>query len=918
MDGLAIEACFEKSMLSDCGKIEEVESSVRSGMEPVWMEERDVEEQEEEDRHLESWEQGLVSEEEVRQGTETPQDLHSHSLSGSRSDENLIEAEFEMVLDYIDLPKKQEEPACSAGDDDVNPSGLHSTEIVDADKSEHEVEEEEKVVVWSAEEVCFSSSQSAETETSENGATEEAARPLDKDSASLAALIEQRDWNQVIDRLAVIESMPTVAVWTSGLDARGDSLLLEICKNQPTLQVIDVWLQNFPKDPERKCRSGRLPLHYACANEASAPVIEALIYAFPGSLMTADVEDKMLPLHHACKQGAQKAVIDYLLMAYPEATLVQDIHGRTPMDYAMDLADRSVRDRTVISIQEGLKQNLSTLSELLGKTHCMLAEEQDKVKELTRRIQVDEDTNGSKIHELHSLLEHTLARVAVLEKSEAEKVAQIEHLGYKLQGAQICLDEARRLLSAENREILTEKTREFEGALTVEQSKTDSLEQALVAKMELLVQEQERSENAIQKFTEIQAQLESERYKSQHLEMSLAEIDIEIEKSRIAKLEEMRVEHEAMIKENEEIIRALERSNEKKMEMLATQQEKVEALERLNREKETMLQKNQESIKVLESSIERKLFLQKGEEEKIRQLDILRIRKREMIEFEEEQVRKLDYTLSRKQALLELEQMKEKTLRQTIERKNALLETEKGKVEQLEKARAEQEILLASEQDIAQALVSSKKEKDRLMRAELTAVEELYEVLAEKEKLIEQKEMAQTALQQKIKEAESMVAKERELWESAKQIKDDSEAMLREADDDVRAVEIRASQKSSLLAKEEILTKSLEKFKKRHSQLASCGRLYTVVDTTLSISLLVKEVLLSRQHEEFVAQERKRRASSSSTATLVKQNIQNVLPVPSKLFRNHFSGNGRLYINQFIGFLGMSEARAKKYFSKSK
>jgi hypothetical protein len=353
--------------------------------------------------------------------------------------------------------------------------------------------------------------------------------------------------------------------------------------------------------------------------------------------------------------------------------------------------------------------------------------------------------------------------------------------------------------------------------------------------------------------------------------------------------------------------------------MLEAQQEKVEALERVNREKETMLQKNQEIIKVLETSIEHKISLQKGEEEKIRQLDMLRTRKREIIDSEEEQVMKLDYTMSRKQALLELEQMKEQTLQQTIERKNALLETERARVEEIKKARLEQEALLDAEKEIVEALASSKNEKESLLLAEMKAMEELREALAEKEKLLVKNEMVQVELQKQVSEAGSIVEKEKELWETAKKVKDDSEALLRAADTDVRALENRNSQKAILLEKEEIIIKSLEKLKLRRRELASCGKLYAVVDTTLSISLLVKEALLWRNQEKRLLEDRKPLASSTFPGALpvVKCKIQNIIPAASDLFRKVLRGNDQKYMNKFVGYLvGMSKLGAEKHCSK--
>lgn len=1018
MDGLAIEACFEKSILSDNGKMDETSESPSFRMEPAVPEERDMDEDdyrfEAESSERAPVEESQIEESRQQEIDETPRELPSRSISRSKSDDNFVEAAFEMVLDYGNLSNKHEKSVTE--ENQIDEKGDANEPVQEAEKPEEqpaqevekldtpaqaskeldeqaqevekleepreegvklieELQDPEKVVVWSSDEGVPKAPQSSESDQSSES---EVASPqhtfsddMDQNSThsevtvttnsteamSLSALIENRDWNQILDRLEQIESTPTVSVWTEGLDALGDSLLLEICKKQPPLQVVELWLESFPKDAERQCLEGRLPLHYACAHGASAYVIEALVNIFPGSLKEYDVQDKMLPLHYACKHAAEVNVIDCLLAAYPEATLVQDIHGQTPMDYAMNLEERSVRDRTVVCIQKGLKQNLSSLSELLAKSHTMISKEQEKVKELQRKIGLN-DESGSNLNELQSLLNQTLERVATLEKGEAEKKAEIATLKSKLEDTETHLEETQLLLSAEKSSAVTEKTSDLEEALKLEKYKMNALEQSLVAKQQLLAEEREKAKNFKEKLSELEIELEQQRAKTKELEDALAletttkgehakvdspvpkapirsllmkedvttkenkvdiEDEIESEFLRRAELEEIRLENKVLLTQTDEMVLSLAHANEKKQEMLEEQQQKVEALERVHREKEALLQQNQETMKNLEQSISLKLALQKSEEEKIRQLENLRVRKREMIEAEEEQVRKLDYTLGRKQALLELEQMKEKTLKQTIERKNALMEAEQCKVEELKKTRAEEEALLAAENDMADALASSNKEKERQLRAERKLVEELHAVLAEKAELLEQKAAMDEDLEAKVKVAEAMVAKEKELWESAKQIKEDSEAMLREADESVKTVDLRSSEKALMLSKETIITESLEKFKRRRHSLVSSGRLYTFVDTTLSVSLLVKEALLAKRHEKALLEDKNSATTTvpSSTGGVVKAHTKQNVPSAKDVVKKAMSPNGRLFFNQFAGFFGLSNVvGARKRISK--
>lgn len=79
-------------------------------------------------------------------------------------------------------------------------------------------------------------------------------------------------------------------------------------------------------------KSRFLPIHSACACQAPASLISALIKAYPDGVSCVD-DQGMLPLHYACGNQASREVIRFLLVAYPEATKIPDPDGMLPLHY---------------------------------------------------------------------------------------------------------------------------------------------------------------------------------------------------------------------------------------------------------------------------------------------------------------------------------------------------------------------------------------------------------------------------------------------------------------------------------------------------------------------------------------------------------------------------------------------------------
>jgi hypothetical protein len=90
-------------------------------------------------------------------------------------------------------------------------------------------------------------------------------------------------------------------------EQRGDSSMTALhfaCRNQPPIDVINVFLSIAIETVQWPDTFGWLPIHYACACGASTDVIKALAEAYPESKTTVDRRGRT-PLHFALGNGNQ-------------------------------------------------------------------------------------------------------------------------------------------------------------------------------------------------------------------------------------------------------------------------------------------------------------------------------------------------------------------------------------------------------------------------------------------------------------------------------------------------------------------------------------------------------------------------------------------------------------------------------------
>lgn len=90
---------------------------------------------------------------------------------------------------------------------------------------------------------------------------------------------------------------------------------------------------------------GLLPIHIACLRSAPVSTIDALIEAYPASVLQADETYRgNLPIHYAVESGSSANVVKSLILASPKSLDSKNSNGFVPMDLALNM---NVREEDV-------------------------------------------------------------------------------------------------------------------------------------------------------------------------------------------------------------------------------------------------------------------------------------------------------------------------------------------------------------------------------------------------------------------------------------------------------------------------------------------------------------------------------------------------------------------------------------------
>jgi hypothetical protein len=164
-------------------------------------------------------------------------------------------------------------------------------------------------------------------------------------------VIRNGHWEELSQIMSASPKICTVRFSTT--ESSKNFLIHEACKAGPPVWILEKIASGNKEAVTKRGDGGYLPLHFACANSASADAVAFLIGKFPGSVHMVESTDRMLPLHLASKFGISEEAMMVLLSSFPEATMVKDGFGRTPMDFAKSQTNPPLRNATISYLERG-------------------------------------------------------------------------------------------------------------------------------------------------------------------------------------------------------------------------------------------------------------------------------------------------------------------------------------------------------------------------------------------------------------------------------------------------------------------------------------------------------------------------------------------------------------------------------------
>lgn len=222
----------------------------------------------------------------------------------------------------------------------------------------------------------------------------------------LLEMIQEGQW---VELSQLVATTPRVcrARFTTALST--DNLLLhEACKTRAPLWFVDAVVRSNKDAITKKGYAGYLPLHFACANGASADVIAFLLGEFPGSIHMVENNERMLPLHLASKHCLSEDSMMVLLSSFPEAIMVKDAFGRTPLDFAKNQSNAALRNTTISYLDRGnwlcsASAAARHWAELVH--HKQMEEFEEKMKKAVDQLELEHQEEKTELEEKVSVLE---------------------------------------------------------------------------------------------------------------------------------------------------------------------------------------------------------------------------------------------------------------------------------------------------------------------------------------------------------------------------------------------------------------------------------------------------------------------------------------------------------------------------------
>lgn len=170
----------------------------------------------------------------------------------------------------------------------------------------------------------------------------------------LGSMLESSDWAGSLARIA---SHPSEA---RTVHEQGRRPLHVACADDAPAVVVQALLKAYPEASTMVGTSGMTPLHLTCSSaHASVHVVRVLLeLGKPEQCKIRDL-DGDTPLHAACRSGAPLEVLEVLLRANPAAVHERDYEGLTPL--------LRLWVRYVVTLGDDALENISSEADLTGE-----------------------------------------------------------------------------------------------------------------------------------------------------------------------------------------------------------------------------------------------------------------------------------------------------------------------------------------------------------------------------------------------------------------------------------------------------------------------------------------------------------------------------------------------------------------------
>lgn len=580
-------------------------------------------------------------------------------------------------------------------------------------------------------------------------------------------LVEKSNWSALVKHIKKNPQSAFVRM-THGaggysLSSKGNLLLHEVCRFDPTLELINALISVNNSALKATGEHGRLPLHFACACGASSEVVQRLIIAFPAATKLRDGGDLMLPLHLACKWGSSKGVLKALMAVHPEGRKVRDIYAKTPMDYAKAIASPELRSMTVACLQSTVRkvtfQDRATLFKN-NATNAGLQQENQQLATENAIVKSFQETQEARIKDLAD--EYSVLKSLQTDNNQKKMILE-KKLEVLVKANQVKQELIERL----EHENSVKYNVELKRALKGQEEKYRELlksEQSRVAELERRAKDMEITHTMYTNAILVEHDREAEQFEALSLEFKELETRLRAslsateERNQLLEaelLEKSKKFKELITAEREKVV-FLETHVNKVNELLESEQKRFQELEEILKQTIAVESEQREEMAAEFSKKEENYKnLLKAEKDKVASLQEDYDEVRRLLKAEIERMSTFHARENELKHLVELQQRKLRQLQHT----EKLLEAEKQKCENLQVSESKTRAELAAEQDKVKALEAKLREVQNELDIERATIEKLRA-------LLEQKQAEYEAEKKKVKALQKTQANKRQLLET--------------------------------------------------------------------------------------------------------------------------------------------------------